>query len=150
MLWVGVRLDSEQMSCFSYPLALHLSLGSPEVFKVGGSAQLSEVPERSLSGQTQAELLERLTGDLSSSDSGIHCPLSSTPQSRDGLGPWEDGKGCWVGEAAYIARTLKGTSHGCQSSRPQAADLFFLGISCVSVPSCVNKQQTGEQRQGLH
>lgn len=125
MLWVAVRLDSEQMSCFSYPPALHLSLGSPEVFKVGGSAQLSEVPERSLSGGTNPdELLERLTGGLSSSGSGTHCPLSSTPQSRDGLGPWQDGTGCWVGEAAYIAWTLKGTAYGCQSSRPQAADLF--------------------------
>lgn len=39
VLWVAVRLDAEQMPCFPYSLALHLSRGSPEVFKVGGSIQ---------------------------------------------------------------------------------------------------------------
>ena len=51
VLWVAARLDSEQMPCFPYPPALHLSLGSPEVSKVGGSAQaaelrVAEIPER--------------------------------------------------------------------------------------------------------
>lgn len=36
VLWLAVRLHSEQTPDFPHPPALHLNLGSPEVFEVGG------------------------------------------------------------------------------------------------------------------
>lgn len=74
VLWVAVRLDSEQMPCFPYSLALHLSRSSPEVFKVGGSTQaldlrMPKFPERGLSGGTNPG---RAPGDTDNGSALLH------------------------------------------------------------------------------
>lgn len=102
-----------------------------------------------MEGQTQAQLPGTLTVDLSySSGSGTIVHYPAHPGVEKGWVPGKMGDGAGL-ERQPIAWPPRGTAHGCQSSLPQAADLFFLGISCFSVLSCVNKQQIGEQRQAF-